>query len=465
MKAQAVLSPFAPPRRSPVKAARRVLVVDDDPAILHLITKVLLAAPVPFQPLAVGSAEAALQLLAAEDGIDCLLADVVLPGMDGLQLLLSAHQLRPELKIVVMTSAPSDDLHHAVLENGARLLAKPLDAEDLLASLEIDRPGALSRLEGDLDLVDVCRLSAACQGDGGVRIRQGDAEGALAHRGTTLVHAAVDGLAGLAAFESLRSWRQWQFESLSGLRAATLEPNCELPMADGRFRDGARAAGSLRGLTLRHLIEWAMRYRQSCTLMVTSQRRSGILAFEAGSIRSAETGDREGARAAAEILGWESLRVELIRSPAATPLAAKPRKAPKDGSTSGLETLIDRFCEEVEGVIATSVVRRHDSAPVAIRSTVSHLDAAAAARLYARLVDSHLAAVEVLGAGDAWGETEDILITTAKVYLLIRRLGDEHYHWLAVSSQANLAFCRLLMRSHAAFLLSGLAELGELGGG
>jgi predicted regulator of Ras-like GTPase activity (Roadblock/LC7/MglB family) len=198
---------------------------------------------------------------------------------------------------------------------------------------------------------------------------------------------------------------------------------------------------------------------------VTSQRRSGILAFEAGSIRSAETGDREGARAAAEILGWESLRVELIRSPAATPLAAKPRKAPKDGSTSGLETLIDRFCEEVEGVIATSVVRRHDSAPVAIRSTVSHLDAAAAARLYARLVDSHLAAVEVLGAGDAWGETEDILITTAKVYLLIRRLGDEHYHWLAVSSQANLAFCRLLMRSHAAFLLSGLAELGELGGG
>jgi len=83
-------------------------------------------------------------------------------------------------------------------------------------------------------------------------------------------------------------------------------------------------------------------------------------------------------------------------------------------------------------------------------------DATAAAASYASVVDSHLAAVERLGSGAVWGETEDVLITTTKVYLLIRLLGDGHYHWLAVSSDANLALCRLLMRSYEAFLLSGL---------
>ena len=92
------------------------------------------------------------------------------------------------------------------------------------------------------------------------------------------------------------------------------------------------------------------------------------------------------------------------------------------------------------------------------------IDSATAAGGYASVVESHFAAIEKLGAGAAWGETEDILITTANTYLLIRLLGDRHYHWLAVSSESNLALCRLLMRSYQATLLSGLADLGEKSG-
>jgi len=223
------------------------------------------------------------------------------------------------------------------------------------------------------------------------------------------------------------------------------------------FLEGALAGqaggGHLPGLTLRHLIEWAIRERQTCTLAVASQGRTGVLAFEAGRILSAKTAERDGAQAATEILSWRNVRVGVL-----PPAEAAAARQVREG---GLEMMLDRFCGEVEGLIATGVVRRKDGSAAAGRSLDSRLDATAAG-CFAGIVNSHLAAVEQLGMGSAWGETEDILITTARAYLLIRLLGESHYHWLAVSSTANnLALCRLAMRSHEPFLLSGLADLGE----
>ena len=457
MKREAVTTLPLPPRGAPASAARRVLIADGDPAVLHLVAGLLDSDPTLFEPVGVDSGEAALRLLAGSERFDCLLADVLLPGMDGLQLVLAARELRPALKIVVMASTPADDLHRAVMESGAAgLLAKPLDYEDVLASLAGDRPGALSHLEGDLDLLDICRLSAACRAEGGVRVRHGEREGILAHRGATLVHAAVDGLEGAPALAALSGWGRWRFDSASALTAARLPASCEIDMtARDPRRAGAKAGGTLRGLTLRHLIEWAMRGRETCTLTVTSRQRTGLLSFAAGRIRGAETADREGGRAAAEILDWENLRVHLTRS-------AYPSAVPPPAADGGFAPSLARFREEVEGLIATSVSRRRDGSAVGSHSADPAFDAAAAAGGYARVIESHFAAAAGLGAGADWGETEDLLITTSRAYLLIRLLGEAHYHWLAVSSEANLALCRLLMRSHEPFLLSGLADLGEI---
>jgi CheY-like chemotaxis protein len=454
MTNQAVLQCALAPEGAPFKA-RRILIVDNDPATLLVLTELLRSDTALFEPLGVETAEAALRILASSEEIDFLLADVVLPGMDGLRLLLSARELRPDLKIVVMAGSPSTELQRAALENGAiRLLSKPVDFEDLLASLASNQPGVLSHVEGDFDLIDVCRLSAACQPEGGVRVRHAGREGLLVHRGAALVHAEAEGAAGLAAFEKLRGWGHWQFEPLSGWSAAHLEVSCAVDLeADAPRHQGDRSEGHLRGLTLRHMIEWAMRTRQTCFLTVLSHRRTGVLSFDAGMIRNAETADHLGGMAAAEILGWENLRVEVIRVPAA-------EMAPAEAG-GGLAVLLDQFCGEIEGLIATCVVRRRDGKAVGGRSRVPRLDFAAAAESYARVVDGHLAALEMLGGTGAWGETEDILITTAKAHLLIRLLGKTHYHWLAVSNEGNLALCRLLMRSYEAFLLSGLAQLAE----
>ncbi len=452
MREQAVLQRANAPEDAPARA-RRILIVDNDPAALHVLTELLRADPDLFEPLGAETAEAALRILTSGAEVDFLLADVVLPGMDGLRLLLAARELRPDLKIIVMTDAPSEDLQRAALENGAiRLLSKPVDLEDLLASLVSAQPGMLSHLEGDFDLIDVCRLSAACRPEGGVLVRHADREGVLVHRGSVLVHAEAEGVNGVPAFEALRRWGRWQFEPLSRLSAAHLEVSCAVDLAiDPPHRQSARASGHLRGLTLRHLIEWAMESQQCCVLTVRSHRRTGVLSFDGGMIRSAETAGHTGGMAAAEILGWEHLRVEVIHSPLT-------EMAPLE-TGEGLTALLDQFCGEIEGLIATCVVRRKDGKAVSGRSMAPHLDPAVAAGAYARVVDGHLAALGILGGNGVWGETEDILITTTKSHLLIRLLGDHHYHWLAVSNDGNLALCRLLMRSYEAFLLRGLAQL------
>jgi CheY-like chemotaxis protein/predicted regulator of Ras-like GTPase activity (Roadblock/LC7/MglB family) len=464
MKSETALRrPTAAAPEPPV--AQRVLIVEDDPVTLLLLTELLKADPTHFEPVGVASAEEALQFLTTTDGVDCLLADYTLPGIDGLQLLHSARRIKPDLKVVLMTASPTDDLHRDAVESGAaRLLGKPLDLEDLLATLQNDRPGALSYLEGDLDLMDVCALFAACHSGGthgsggGIRVRNGQRAGVVSLRGATVIHAATDdGQEGEDAFADLRAWGAWRFESISALNAAQRPVNCALKIVEGvEPREGTKAAGNLRGLTLKHLLEWAIRSRLTGLLTVTSGQRTGVLSFEAGRIHSAVTADRDGGRAAAEILGWENVRVQLNRTPAAATPAAIP--AAKGGR---VQALIDRFCGEVEGFMATSIVRRQDGTVVAGRSLDPAFDPGRAAVGYASVLDSHLAAVDRLGTGAAWGDTEDILITTAKAYLLIRLLGDGHYHWLAVSNEANLAICRLQMRSYAAALLGGLQSLGE----
>ncbi len=449
MTQQVVLEDLEAPNKP-----RNILVVDADPEIRHLLTRQLLANPHELTPTAVSTAEEALIALAEDSRYEFLLTDVVLPGIDGVELLLRARDLRPDLKIIVMTGAPSAEVFRAALACGAiRFLTKPVDIEDLSACFDPDQPGAVAHLDGDLGLLDLLQLSAACTPEGGLRIQHCGGSGLLLHRGPTLVHAMVDGTPGAPGFRALYGTSPWFFESFGG---SPPPPNCELDLtAVPKEAPGANATGHLRGLTLRCLIDWAMRGTRSCTLAVRSLRRSGTLTFEAGKIVSAEAAGREGGRAAAEILEWRQLQVEVIQS-RHTEAPASPACP---ASRAGLARLLDEFSTGVDGFVATSVVRRKDRSVVAGKASAPSFDHTSAATSYTRFLECHLAAVELLGGASTWGETEDLLVVTSKAFVLIRLLGEGHFHWLAVSSEANLAMCRHLMRSFSVFLISGLADL------
>ena len=85
------LSP-AVPQRAPRTAAHRVLVADDEESIRELLARTLALAEYDVET--VGDARAALDRLRLAD-YDLLIADLRMPGMDGLLLVREARRLHP----------------------------------------------------------------------------------------------------------------------------------------------------------------------------------------------------------------------------------------------------------------------------------------------------------------------------------------------------------------------------------
>ncbi|NOT34012.1 MAG: response regulator [Candidatus Eisenbacteria bacterium] len=103
----------------------RVLVVDDEETLVYVIRSILETNGC--EVITAGSAESALTQLEA-NAIDVAVCDIVLPGMNGLQLLASIKHRRPEIEVLIMTSHASIDTAVQALRAGAYdYLHKPFD--------------------------------------------------------------------------------------------------------------------------------------------------------------------------------------------------------------------------------------------------------------------------------------------------------------------------------------------------
>ena len=117
-------------------AAHTILVVDDDPAVRESCVEILAA-----EGALVKSAEngkEAVELI-RERHFDLVLSDVVMPEMDGYELLLATRELRPETHVVLMTAFYYDK-DHIIKRSRLQglegvLFKKPLDANRLLQTL------------------------------------------------------------------------------------------------------------------------------------------------------------------------------------------------------------------------------------------------------------------------------------------------------------------------------------------
>jgi len=114
----------------PQRCTRPILVVDDDAGVREVCSDLLRA--LGFESRGVRSGQAALQAL---DGVDVVLLDLQMPSMDGGQVLRAMRALRPDLKIVMMSGRPREDLGRW-LDSGAQgVLRKPFGLGDLDRSM------------------------------------------------------------------------------------------------------------------------------------------------------------------------------------------------------------------------------------------------------------------------------------------------------------------------------------------
>jgi len=114
----------------------KLLLVDDDPDMIRLLTSVIsCAADVDFGVESLTDPVDARHRI-EEGGIDILVTDLEMPGVDGLELLQCAKRRNAATQILFMTGHSPQESLLAALEHGASdYLLKPVNQIELLALL------------------------------------------------------------------------------------------------------------------------------------------------------------------------------------------------------------------------------------------------------------------------------------------------------------------------------------------
>ncbi len=108
-----------------------VLIVDDDKRMTRTLADILNLSG--FKAVEASSAQEALTLLETQ-AIDCVLTDVRMPDMDGVEFHRHLHISYPGLPVLLMTAFASDEIIQQGLEDGVvGVLDKPLDISHLLS--------------------------------------------------------------------------------------------------------------------------------------------------------------------------------------------------------------------------------------------------------------------------------------------------------------------------------------------
>lgn len=115
---------------------KSILVVDDNPIILNLIKKIL--SSFGYRLFLASSGEQALELTKKNDiNVDLLLTDVIMPGMNGMELADTLKAKQSKVKVVFMSGYTDDVItHFGVLAPGEFFIQKPIIPSKLINKLK-----------------------------------------------------------------------------------------------------------------------------------------------------------------------------------------------------------------------------------------------------------------------------------------------------------------------------------------
>jgi DNA-binding NtrC family response regulator len=140
-----------------MKETFRILVVDDDRRMVKTICDILLIKGFKAEPAYTGE-EAVAKVKTME--LDCVLMDLKMPEIDGIETLKIIKTFSPDLPVVLMSAYASEgQVKEAISEGAYNILAKPVDIQLLLSFL------VLLRKEESIVIVDDDPLFCRTLGD------------------------------------------------------------------------------------------------------------------------------------------------------------------------------------------------------------------------------------------------------------------------------------------------------------
>jgi len=114
-----------------------IAIVDDDPRLLDSLKDFLESSG--YAVLSFSSGEL---LLEGEvlDSVDCLITDIDMPVMDGVELQQRVNRRYPDLPVIFITGRPDLAVQRRIEEAGKSIFQKPFDTGVLLAAVAMALP-------------------------------------------------------------------------------------------------------------------------------------------------------------------------------------------------------------------------------------------------------------------------------------------------------------------------------------
>jgi len=126
----------------------KILIVDDDLGMGETLFDIL--SEVGFKITVVNDGYKAVDMISNND-FDLVLMDIKMPGINGVEVLNKIKDIKPSMKVFMMTAYTTDDLVKKSLKNGAfGVISKPLNIDKLLHFIEeIDKPLSIMLVDDD----------------------------------------------------------------------------------------------------------------------------------------------------------------------------------------------------------------------------------------------------------------------------------------------------------------------------
>ena len=203
-------------------SSRRILLVDDEEALVWSLAS-RLAKVRPHHKFATALDGTTALAMMQEEPADLLVADIRMPGMSGIDLVLAARRTKPELPVVVMTAFTSTDVHRLTSGPFMGFLEKPFEFERLLELVDnalapprVGFSGAIS-VQTLPDIVQLYVLSSAT---GRLSIKHQSDEGQIWFDHGAIHHAVTRHARGDEAVYEVMSWSGGEFSMGGGMRTA-----------------------------------------------------------------------------------------------------------------------------------------------------------------------------------------------------------------------------------------------------
>jgi CheY-like chemotaxis protein len=200
---------------------RRVLIVDDEEELAWSLSKRLERARPRLEVQTANDGSTALKMLAA-NRVDLLVADVRMPGMSGIDLVMAALGANGGLPVIVMTAFKTADLDDLTSRSSIKFLEKPFAFEEFLRRVDESLVDARKGFSGAISvqtLPDIVQLYVLSNTTGILTIRHESGEGAVWFEHGVIPHAVTDQHRGEEAFFEIMGWSGGEFSMQVGVTA------------------------------------------------------------------------------------------------------------------------------------------------------------------------------------------------------------------------------------------------------